>query len=187
MYATTFWSYLGGLWNLVFLLSPIMFLFTAISPVSAYSLAFYQHILPFLIANELAFMVGTWGLSGWRAKNSYLAFFPVNLRALWTVLRGQAIKFPVTPKDRQEGNFLHLVWPQAAVIVLTLAGLAYAALQLALGSAGYSLGGLVANGFWGLNNVLAMGGLVLAAFWRPEPEPLEPEPDASSGLAQVRS
>ena len=140
------------------------------SPVSAYTTDFFAHAIPFLIANELAFMVGTWGVSGFKGKVSYLASFPISLRALWAVIRGQKIKFPVTPKDRQDGNFAHLVWPQIAVIVLTLLGLAYAGVRLALGDAGYSLGGLVANAFWGGHNILAMWIMVRAAFWKPDYE-----------------
>jgi cellulose synthase (UDP-forming) len=171
MYGSTFWSYLGAIWNVVFLAAPVVYLFTGIAPVAAYSFDFFKHILPFLVANELATMVGTWGIPGYKSKASYLAFFPVNLRALWTVLRKEKIKVPVTPKDRQEGSFLHLVLPQLAVIVLTAAALAFGAGMLALGSERYTLGGLIANGFWGLNNILAMAGIVAAAFWKPDHEP----------------
>ena len=123
MYLATFWSYLGCLWNIIFLVAPIVYLFTGIAPLSAYSGDFYLHALPFIVVNELAFMVGTWGLRSWDGKASYLSFFSVNFRALWTVLRGEKIKFHVTPKERQEGSFLHLVIPQLMVIVLTLTGL----------------------------------------------------------------
>jgi cellulose synthase (UDP-forming) len=167
MYTTTFWSYFGGLWNLLFLLSPVIFLFTQIAPMASYSIDFYKHIFPFLILNELSTMVGTWGLAGFQSKASYLAFFPVNLRALWTVLRKKQIKFPTTPKDRQEGNFFHLVIPQFLVIVLTVAGLAYATYGYQQGSF-TNLNGLLTNIFWGFNNILAMSGLVLAAFWKPD-------------------
>lgn len=112
-------------------------------------------------------MVGTWGLAGFQSKASYLAFFPVNLRALWTVLRKKQIKFPTTPKERQEGNFFHLVIPQFMVIVLTVAGLAYASYGYQQGSF-TNLNGLLTNIFWGFNNILAMSGLVLAAFWKPD-------------------
>ncbi|HSV82800.1 MAG TPA: glycosyltransferase [Ramlibacter sp.] len=168
MYLTTFWSYLGCLWNLVFLAAPIVYLFTGVAPLASYSGAFYLHALSFLIVNELAFMVGTWGVRGWDGKASYLSFFPVNFRALWTVLRGEKIRFHVTPKDRQEGNFLHLVIPQLAVIVLTLAGLGWASWRVfGLGNA-HELPNLVVNVAWGLNNVFAMLPLVRAALWRPE-------------------
>lgn len=48
MYATTFWSYMACVWNTVFLISPIIYLFTGIPPVSAWSTPFYLHFLPFL-------------------------------------------------------------------------------------------------------------------------------------------
>jgi cellulose synthase (UDP-forming) len=167
MYLNTFWSYLGALWNVVFIAAPIIYLLTAISPVSAYTGDFFARALPFLILLELAFLMGTWGLSGYKAKVTYLASFPISLRALWAVLRKQKIKFPVTPKQRQEGNHLHLVWPQVAVIVLTVAAFAWSVSRIAVGEGGYSLGGLIANGLWGLNNVLAMTIMVRAAFWKP--------------------
>ena len=59
MYATTFWSYMACVWNTVFLISPIIYLFTGIPPVSAWSTPFYLHFLPFFIFSELAFMFGT--------------------------------------------------------------------------------------------------------------------------------
>ncbi|MGB1009035.1 MAG: glycosyltransferase family 2 protein [Thiolinea sp.] len=169
MYATTVWSYLGGIWNALFLIAPLVYLFTAIAPVSAYTADFFIHILPFLIFMELAFMTGTWGIAGYRSKASYLSFFPTNLKAIWTVMKGEQIKFPVTPKDRQEGNFLHLVWPQAAIIALTVLGLVYASVQLLIfDNDQYSPGGILVNVFWGLNNIIALSGIVLAAFWQPE-------------------
>jgi cellulose synthase (UDP-forming) len=167
MYLNTFWSYLGGLWNIVFLLAPIIFLFTAIPPVSAYTLDFFLRILPFLVCLELAMMFGTWGIAGYKSKVTFLASFPLSLQALWAVLRKQKIKFHVTPKDRQEGNFLHLVWPQAVIMVLTMLGIVWASISLALGRDAYTFEGVLANGLWGLNNILAMSVMVRAAFWKP--------------------
>ncbi|MBU0498472.1 MAG: cellulose synthase catalytic subunit [Gammaproteobacteria bacterium] len=172
LYGSTFWSYFGGLWNLIFLVSPMVYLFTGVAPVSAYSMDFFKHILPFMLATELAFMVGTWGVAGFKGKASYLSFFPVNLRAIWTVLKGEKIKFPTTPKDRQTGNFFNIVIPQVSVIVLTVISLTWAwANYYFMGNQGnYSMAGLVTNLFWGLNNIIAMSGLVFAAFWKPESE-----------------
>ncbi|MEQ1559364.1 MAG: cellulose synthase catalytic subunit [Methyloglobulus sp.] len=167
MYTSTFWSYFGGIWNILFLLSPVIYLFTQIAPIASFSVEFYKHIFPFLVLNELATMLGTWGIAGFKSKASYLSFFPVNLRALWTVLRKKQIKFPTTPKERQEGNFFHLVIPQFLVIVLTIAGLAYAGYGYHQGTF-TNLNGLLTNIFWGFNNILAMSGLVLTAFWKPD-------------------
>jgi cellulose synthase (UDP-forming) len=180
MYLTTFWSYLGCLWNVVFLVAPIIYLFSGIAPLSSYSSAFYWHALPFLVMTELAFMAGTWGVRSWDGKASYLSFFPVNFRALWTVLRGEKIKFHVTPKDRQDGRFLHLVVPQLTVIVLTLAGLGYAAWRVFAQGQDDELPNLVVNAAWGLNNVFAMLPLVRAALWQPPDEAPADLPQAAA-------
>jgi cellulose synthase (UDP-forming) len=170
MYLSTLWGYLGCLWNIVFLAAPIVYLFTGIAPVAAYSTAFYLHAIPFIVVTELAFMLGTWGVNNWDGKSSYLSFFSVNMRALWTVLLGRKIKFHVTPKDRQEGNFLHLVIPQIAVIVLTLGGLLFAAWRVFVGGNESELPALVLNVAWGLNNVFSMLPMIRAAMWQPPPE-----------------
>ena len=170
MYAATFWSYLGAIWNIVFLVSPMIYFYFNISPVEAYSGDFFIHFLPFVMSLELAMMVGTWGVPGYAAKASYLSFFPINFRALWTALRGHKISFPVTPKQRQTGRHLSIVRPQIAVVFLTLFGLALAVgLQLG-GFRTYSTAGLLSNAFWGLNNVFAMLGMIRAAFWQPMEE-----------------
>jgi cellulose synthase (UDP-forming) len=173
MYGATFYSYLGSLWNVAFLAAPIVYLFSGVSPVSAYSNAFFIHVIPFLISLELAMMVGTWGIAGYASKASYLSFFPLGLRAIATVLRGKKISFPVTPKDRQSGQFLRLVRPQLAVIGLTVAGALWALAALRLGGTGHTLTAVVTNILWGLNNCFAMAGIVAAALWQPPPSSTE--------------
>lgn len=170
MYLATFWSYFAALWNVVFLVAPLIYLTTGIPPVSAYTGDFFARAVPFLVLNELAFMMGTWGLSGYKGKVTYLASFPLSLRALWAVARGKKISFPVTPKHRQSGTHLHLVWPQLAVMVATVLAIGWAWGTYLAGRSHFSLGGLIVNGLWGLNNVLAMSIMVRAAFWKPENE-----------------
>lgn len=167
MYLTTVWSYLGGVWNFIFLTAPLIYLFTSIAPVTAYSIDFYKHILPFLILSELAFMATYWGLASYQAKANYLSFFTINMRAIWTVMRGQKIKFPITPKDRQEGNFFHIVIPQFMVIMLTILGLIFAWVSFLFFHSHHNIDGLIVNTFWGLNNIVALSGIVFASFWNP--------------------
>jgi cellulose synthase (UDP-forming) len=169
MYGATMWSYLGGTWNAVFLFAPIIYLFTGIPPVSTYSFEFMKHIVPFLVTNELAFLIGTWGISNYRGKSSYLAFFPLNLRAIWAVLKGDQIKFPTTPKERQSGDFAQLVQPQTLVILLTVAGMIVYGSALARGQVS-NVAGFLVNSFWAVNNALAMCRIVRAAYWRPPEE-----------------
>jgi len=185
MYASTIWSYFGGLWNIVFLTAPLVFLFFAIAPVSAYSVDFYKHIFPFLFMTELGTLLALWGISGRKAKFSYLSFFPVNLKAIWTVLRGKKISFPVTSKERQKGNFIALVWPQATVLLLTLIGIVYAWMQFVKGHPQFDLAGLLINTFWGLNNILALSGIVLAAFWQPSENELTNDSSSDMPFAEA--
>ncbi len=173
MYGTTFYSYLGPIWNVIFLFAPVIYLFSGIAPVSAYSNDFFVHVVPFLVMLELAMMVGTWGISGYASKASYLSFFPLGLRAIWTVLSGRKISFPVTPKDRQSGNFLKLVRPQLGVLILTVAGVAWGTGALLLAETPHTLSGVVTNGLWGLNNCVAMAGIIRAALWQPPKTPQE--------------
>lgn len=167
MYATTFYSYLAPLWNIIFLLAPAIYLFTGVSPVAAYSAEFFFHLIPFLVTLELAILVGTWGIAGYAPKASYLAFFPLGLKAIFTVARGEKITFKVTPKVRQSGNFLGLVWPQIGVLVLTGLGAIYAIGALNSGATDHSASGVIANIMWGINNCLAMAGMIAAAMWQP--------------------
>lgn len=166
MYGATMWSYLGGLWNVVFLFVPIVYLLTAIPPVSTYSFEFTKHIVPFLITNEIAFLVSTWGVSNYRSKSSYLAFFPLNLKAIWTVLKGEQIKFPTTPKERQTGNFSQLVQPQMLLILLTAGALVIHGAALYHGRV-HNVEAFFINAFWGVNNILAMSRIVQSAYWQP--------------------
>jgi len=173
MYSMTFWSYLAPLWNIIFLSAPIVALFTGIAPVSAYSTDFFLHLLPFLLIHEMASILGMWGISNFKGRALNLAFFSTNFRAIWTVLRGQKISFPTTPKERQDGTFLHLVIPQLTVIALTLAGIAYASVMCWFEPSNEAIGMLVVNTFWGMNNVISMSVLVKAATWKPEESPVE--------------
>lgn len=168
MYAATFFSYLAPIWNVIFLAAPIVYLFTGVSPVSAYSADFFWHLIPFLVTLELAMMVGAWGVSGYAAKSSYLSFFPLGLRAIWSVAKGQTISFKVTPKVRQSGTFLALVRPQIAVVALTGLAALWGLGALGFGTTDHSATGVVSNILWGLNNCLAMAGIIAAALWQPE-------------------
>lgn len=166
MYGATFYSYFSCIWIIIFLVSPIIYLFFWISPVASTSFEFFKHFLPFFLSMQIAFMLGTWGIPSWRGSAFYLSFFPINFRALAMVLQGKKIKFPITPKDRQEGNFLRLVIPQLIIIGLTLLGIIYTGINIYLGNF-INYGGYIANIFWGFLNIFSMSGIVYAAFWKP--------------------
>jgi cellulose synthase (UDP-forming) len=162
MYGTTMYSYLAPLWTVPLLVMPIIYFFTGITAVTAYDAAFYGHIVPFLVMNRIAFLLGTWGIKSWRGEQFYLASFWINLKALVHVLRGLPVKFHVTPKVKQAGNFAALVWPHIALVVLTGIGIVVRGIAIAHG--GSPPGPYVVNVFWALWNASSLGIMVAAAF-----------------------
>lgn len=168
MYAMTFWSYLAPLWVVIFIAAPIFALLTGIAPVSAYSWDFFGHLLPFLLVHELASILGTWGLNNKKGKMLNLAFFSFNLQAIWAILRGREIKFKVTPKTRATGNFTHLVFPQIAVLGLSVFAIGFATIGHIMAPDPQKLTALIVNGFWAGLNGYAMTVLIAASLWKPE-------------------
>lgn len=65
---------------------------------------------------------------------------------------------------------LRLVAPQAAVIVLTLLGLAAGWGRFVAGVEGYGEGAMIANSLWSAYNILALWPIIRAAMWTPDPE-----------------
>lgn len=167
MYGATIWSYFSSLWNWVFLVSPAVYLLTAIPPVSAFSIEFFLHFLPFFVVYETALIVGTWGVPNAKGRAFFMGFFPYGLRAIWTVLRGREIKFPVTPKERQSGRFFRLVRWQIAFIALTAAAIVWASIDLFLLGWRDDYTGYAANLLWAGYTILMLSGYVKAARWRP--------------------
>jgi cellulose synthase (UDP-forming) len=168
MYASTFWSYLAPLWNVVFIAAPLIALFTGLSPVNSYSIEFFAHLLPFLILHELAAIFGTWGIDNRQGKMLNIAFFSINLYALWKVLRGQEVKFNVTPKVRNDQRHLPIVAPQIAVITLTCVAIPYGGIHGWFYPEKTDFALLIVNSFWACFNAYCMTVLVNAALWAPE-------------------
>jgi cellulose synthase (UDP-forming) len=162
MYGTTIYSYLAPLWTVILLVMPLVYFFTGITAVTSYDAAFYGHVIPFLVLNRIAFMLSTWGVSSWRGEQFYLAFFWTNLKAIVHVVRGLPVKFHVTPKVKQAGNFAQLVWPHLVLLGLTGVGLIVRAALVAHGSS--PLGPFVVNVFWSLWNASCLAIMVGAAF-----------------------
>ncbi|HRC54316.1 MAG TPA: glycosyltransferase, partial [Kofleriaceae bacterium] len=168
MYGTTIYSYLAPLWTMILLVMPAVYFFTGISAVTAYDAPFYGHIVPFLVVNRIAFMLATWGVDSWRGEQYYLAFFWTNLKALLHVARGLPVKFHVTPKVKQSGNFAALVLPQLAIVTLTVLGILVRGLLVLVDDS--PLGPFVVNVFWGLWNVSCLMAMISVAFHKSEKE-----------------
>jgi len=175
-YFTTMLSYFDGFSSLVFVLSPIVCLSTGLAPIRTPWTEFLARLGPYLAVNRIMYYFVSRGLNAWRSEQYSLALFPLWIRAVVSTVFGRRLEFVVTPKQRQTGTFLALVWPQIAVITLTALAIGYGLYGLVLDGRG-TLASVSMNVFWGVYNIALLAPIVRAAVFRPPPG-WKPEPPA---------
>jgi cellulose synthase (UDP-forming) len=175
-YFSTMLSYFDGFASLIFVVSPIVSLATGLSPVRTAWLYLLAWAGPYLAANRAMYLWVTHGIRAHRGEQYNLALFPLWIKAVLGTVLKRRLEFVVTPKRRQGGNYLRMVWPQAAVIALTVLASAWGVYALVTRSQGTPLG-VALNIFWGGYNALMLLPIVRAAVFRP-PEGWTPHPPA---------
>jgi cellulose synthase (UDP-forming) len=181
MYFATMWGYLSGFVAVVYLVAPVLYLLFGILPVRSYAAPFFSHLVPYLLINQLLFIVIGWGLPTWRGQQYSLALFPLWIKAITSAIGnvyfGRKLGFVVTPKTRQGGVHLSLIWPQLAAIVLLNIAIIWGLGRLALGLTEAGVPILV-NVFWACYDLVALSVVLHAATYRPAtveiPLPTEP-------------
>ncbi|MEH2205813.1 MAG: glycosyltransferase [Nostoc sp.] len=171
-YFKTMYSYFSGFATLVFISCPIIYFFTDIVPVKTYGSDFAIHFFPAFIINRLTFLAATWGIPArevWRSEQYAIALFPLLIQAVWSVFTGQKLNFQVTPKQRQSGIYLRLVWPQLVVFILTILGMLWSLYQFAIGHLNNPDVHLL-NGAWAIYNLLLLWAIIRASVWQPPKE-----------------
>jgi cellulose synthase (UDP-forming) len=141
MYFATMWSYLSGFTAIVYIAAPIIYLTLGVLPVRALSLDFFIRLVPFLVVNQLLFLVVANGRPTWRGQQYSLALFPTWIRsvtsAVGNVWFGRSLDFAVTPKTRQASaeRPWHLVRPQLWAMSLLVLAAVIGIVRIAVGQA----------------------------------------------------
>ncbi|KNG93651.1 glycosyltransferase family 2 protein [Pseudaestuariivita atlantica] len=169
-YAATFWSYLGTLWMPVLLFAPGISMLLGVAAVEAYSITFFAHLLPVLLANEVAMSIGCKGHDKTSGSIMWLSSFPLTLRALWLVARGKRPKFPPTPKTPGRGASYRHVRANIAILAFFALAAAWGIWAHFAGSIAHSGAFMVVNLFWLGWNALGVGRIITAASWQPKNE-----------------
>ncbi len=169
MYFATMWTYLSGFAAVVYLAAPVLFLVFGVLPVNALSAEFFWHLLPFLLVNQLLFLVVGHGMRTWRGQQYSLALFPLWIKACTSValnqLLGRDLGFVVTPKTRQTGVSLRLIRPQ--LIAIGLLGLAIVIGLVRLMAGVTTQGGaIMLNVGWAVYDIIMLSVVVDAALYR---------------------
>lgn len=189
-YAATFQSYLAVLWMPVLLAAPILSLFLGIAPVDSYSIAFFAHLLPMLITNELAGYVGCKGHDTFAGRLKAIGAVPFFLRAATAVARGRRPRFPPTPKTPGRSRDWSRGRMAMAFITLSLAAGIWGAVAYLREVPGYSLSLLTANTFWLLWNCYAFLIILRMCAWLPDRAPSQStssSPEIGGSHAQIAS
>jgi len=171
-YFKTMYSYFSGFATVVFISCPIIYFFTDIVPVKTYGPDFALHFFPAFIINRLTFIVATWGIPArevWRAEQYAIGLFPLFIQAVLSVFFGDNLKFQVTPKQRQSGVYLQLVWPQLLIFTLTILGILWSFYHFAIGDLNNPWVHLL-NGAWAIYNLLLLSAVIRASVWQPPKE-----------------
>jgi cellulose synthase (UDP-forming) len=169
-YFQTTYSYFSGFATLIFISCPMIYFFTGIIPVKTYGFDFTIHFLPAFIINRLTFLVAGWGIKSgelWRSEQYAIALFPLLIQAVWSVLTGQPIKFQVTPKQRQSGIYLQLIWPQLTVFILIILGIIWSLYRFAIGQLETPWVYLI-NGLWAIYILSLLWAIISASVWQPD-------------------
>ncbi|MCU1543192.1 MAG: cellulose synthase [Microbacteriaceae bacterium] len=124
MYFATMWSYLGGFAAIVYFAAPVIFLVLGILPVHSFAFDFFSRFIPFMIVNQLLFVIAGRGIRTWRGQQYSLALFPVWIASCTTAFTNVVLRIPlgfaVTPKTRRESTDRQwsLIRPQLVVMAL---------------------------------------------------------------------
>ncbi|MCH1867381.1 glycosyltransferase family 2 protein [Nocardioides sp. CFH 31398] len=187
MYFSTMWSYLSGFAAVVYVTAPVVYLCFGVLPVQSLSSEFFARLIPFLVVNQLMFLVVGKGVPTWRGQQYSLVLFPTWIKsvtsAFGNVFLGRHLDFSVTPKERPvtDGPQWHLVKPQLIVIGALVVAVALGMVRLAVGQADPL--GVWANVAWVLFDLLIFSVVIQAVLYRgpdPEPDPQEHPQEGST-------
>jgi cellulose synthase (UDP-forming) len=170
MYFSTMWTYLSGFAALVYLAAPIIYLTIGVLPVQALSTDFFARLVPFLVLNQLLFIVVAHGRPTWRGQQYSLALFPVWIKSFTTafgnVFLGRSLDFAVTPKTKaaESGPRWDLVRPQLWAMGLLVLAAAVGVVRVAVGQA--PVFGTLFNIVWVIFDLAIFSVIIQAARYR---------------------
>lgn len=166
-YLLSAFYYLNGLVVLIDMLMPLLFLFAALQPVTASTTTFALFFVPYIFITLYTLYFVSDGTITFRAMSFSQSSWTIQLSALAALIFRQDIGFSVTAKQAKTGNFLFLVYPHLAYILLTIIGIVYHAYVYGVGPA------LVTNSAWAIFNDIMFLPFIHAAYRWKEISPSE--------------
>jgi cellulose synthase (UDP-forming) len=153
--------YFSGLVVAMNALIPIVYFFTGLVPIVVSTMALAAIFLPYIFLTLYVLQRSSNDTFTFRALAFSMGSFAIHVKAVWAAARGAKSSFDVTPKKRQEGNFVGLVWPHIAYVCLAAVGAGVALWREGLTAS------FMANLAWAVLNVAVFLPSIRAAL--PEP------------------
>jgi cellulose synthase (UDP-forming) len=169
-YAETLYSYFSAFWILIFLLSPIIFYFTLIPPLKAFSFDFFLRFIILNVLSQTLILLLYWGIPTNRSDQYFMSGFWLKIRAFFKVLLGKDLKFNTTKKGKDQTSLnqsIKLVFPHLVIVGFILIGLLYN-IYLIFFDFHPSLSAFWANNIWAAYNVYQLSPILRAAFKKNE-------------------
>jgi cellulose synthase (UDP-forming) len=149
--------YLTGFIVLMNALLPIVFFFTGLVVFNITTMALAAVFIPYIFISLLTLQQSSNFTFTFRALAFSYGSFWLQMLAVGAVLTNRKTSFAVTSKQQVSGNFLYLVVPNIAYIVLVVAGASYATYRYGLNAS------VVTNIAWAALNVGLFLPLIIAA------------------------
>jgi cellulose synthase/poly-beta-1,6-N-acetylglucosamine synthase-like glycosyltransferase/transposase len=119
--------YLCGLRDLIYLVSPMLFIFTGIPAVrSTYLSEYLWHFLPYGLLGAIALWYSARSITGLRGIIIGFGSFPVLIGSLLSVVFQRKVGFAVTSKQRGKKRSLSYLWVYFFFLLLCVASLFWA-------------------------------------------------------------
>jgi cellulose synthase (UDP-forming) len=165
--------YLSGIVVLINALLPLVYFYTGLMPLTISTMGLAVAFLPYIFLTVITLQLSSNYSYTFRALSFSMSNFTIHIKAVAAVLLRQKIGFAVTSTTRLAGNFIRMVTPHLAYILLTAAGVGVAIWREGLNAS------LLSNLAWALFNIAVFLPFISAAL--PQPKTLQAtEPQARS-------
>jgi cellulose synthase (UDP-forming) len=126
--------YLGGLTTLIYVLIPLIWLWTGRQPAAMALIEWLQHALPVGLFGVATYLFAQRWLCDpanerglhWRGMLLKIGAWNIYLRGLWLILTGRTVPYIPTAKERRLGNFWRQAQVPLTVILISLLTVAWA-------------------------------------------------------------
>jgi cellulose synthase/poly-beta-1,6-N-acetylglucosamine synthase-like glycosyltransferase len=152
--------YLSGLRDLIYLLSPILFVFTGVPAVGGTTLNEYLwHFIPYILLSTFAMWYASRDITGLRGIVVGFGSFPVLIGSLLSVILRRKIGFSVTSKHHSKKRSLGYLWVYLFLFFVCVACLFWMAQIRSNQQAAFLISGL-----WVVYSMVMLGSFLWLSF-----------------------